>query len=100
MDAVSARGAGATVQSWAGSKAALFLLVAGTVLAVDIVTKLAVQESLHLYQQVPVIGDYVRLTLHRQSGSGVRDPSRAVLARGLPGAVGRGARRRWAGCTG
>jgi len=62
VDAVTARGVGQTVQSWVGSKAALFLLVAGTVLGVDIVTKLAVQQSLHLYQQVPVIGDYVRLT--------------------------------------
>jgi signal peptidase II len=62
VDAVSTRGVGATVQSWVGSKAALFLLVAGTVLGVDIVTKLVVQQSLHLYQQVPLIGDYVRLT--------------------------------------
>jgi len=62
VEAVSARGVGETVQSWVGSKAALFLLVAGTVLGLDIITKLAIQQTLHLYQQVPVIGDYLRLT--------------------------------------
>ncbi|HEX7090087.1 MAG TPA: signal peptidase II [Longimicrobiales bacterium] len=62
MDAVSAREAGSAVRPWTGSKAAWFVMVVGSVLAVDVVTKLAIQQSLHLYEQVPIIGDYIRLT--------------------------------------
>jgi signal peptidase II len=62
VDAVSAREAGSAVRSWAGSKAAWFVMVVGSVLAVDLITKLAIQQSLHLYEQVSIIGDYLRLT--------------------------------------
>jgi signal peptidase II len=49
-------------RAWSGGKALLFGGVLGGVLAVDLVTKLFIQRSFTLYQQVPVIGDYVRLT--------------------------------------
>ena len=49
-------------RAWSGSKAALFGGVLGSVLTLDLVTKLFIQRTLTLYQQVPIIGDYVRLT--------------------------------------
>ena len=49
-------------RAWSGGKALLFGGVLGGVLAVDLVTKLFIQRSFTLYQQVPVIGEYVRLT--------------------------------------
>lgn len=45
-----------------GSKALLFGAVLGGVLTLDLITKVLIQRSLTLYQQVPVVGDYVRLT--------------------------------------
>jgi signal peptidase II len=44
------------------TKAVLFAGILTGVVATDIITKLAIQRTLHLYQQVDVIGDYVRLT--------------------------------------
>ena len=49
-------------RAWNGSKALLFGGVLGGVLTLDLVTKLLIQRSFTLYQQVQVIGDYVRLT--------------------------------------
>jgi signal peptidase II len=49
-------------QPWTGEKAALLLAILGGVLALDISTKLLVQQNFHLYQQVDLIGEYVRLT--------------------------------------
>lgn len=54
---------------WSGSKAGLFMGVLGAVLFLDILTKQLVQRSLHLYQQVDVIGDYVRLTYIHNPGA-------------------------------
>jgi signal peptidase II len=49
-------------RAWNGSKALLFGGVLGGVLTLDLITKLLIQRSFTLYQQVQVIGDYVRLT--------------------------------------
>jgi signal peptidase II len=49
-------------RAWNGGKALLFGGVLGGVLAIDLVTKLLIQRSFTLYQQVPVVGDYIRLT--------------------------------------
>jgi signal peptidase II len=49
-------------QPWTGAKLALFVAILGGVLVLDVGTKLLVQQHLHLYQQVDVIGEYVRLT--------------------------------------
>jgi signal peptidase II len=43
-------------------KVALFFLVVAGVLVFDVGTKLLVQRHLYLYQQVDVIGEYLRLT--------------------------------------
>ncbi|MGH7482902.1 MAG: signal peptidase II [Longimicrobiales bacterium] len=51
-----------TTGSWDGGKTTLFLSIIGGVVLLDVATKLAIQHSFHLYQQVEIIGDYVRLT--------------------------------------
>jgi signal peptidase II len=51
-----------TAQTWGGTKAALFVAVLFGVLVLDISTKLLVQEHFFLYQQMDLIGEYVRLT--------------------------------------
>lgn len=43
-------------------KLAMFVGTAGTVLSLDLLTKLLVQQTLHLYDSIPVIGDFFRLT--------------------------------------
>jgi len=44
------------------AKAALYLGMVGSIVAVDFGTKLLVQRTLRLYDPVPIFGDYVRLT--------------------------------------
>jgi len=44
------------------SKTALFIVIVASVLLVDYTTKRLVQNSLTLYEQIDIIGDYVRLT--------------------------------------
>jgi signal peptidase II len=56
-------------RAWTGSKAALLVTVLGGVLFLDITTKLFIQRTFHLYQQVDVIGDYVRLTYIHNPGA-------------------------------
>jgi signal peptidase II len=56
-------------RAWNGSKALLFGGVLGGVLALDLITKLMIQRSFTLYQQVPLIGDYVRLTYIHNPGA-------------------------------
>lgn len=51
------------------SKVALFTGTAGVVLALDMLTKYIVQQTLSLYQQVPVIGDFFRLTYIHNPGA-------------------------------
>ena len=50
-------------------KALLFFGVLGVVLLLDVSTKLAIQRSVGLYQQIDVIGEYVRLTHIQNPGA-------------------------------
>ena len=59
-----ARGAETT-----GGKVGLFVGIFGTVVTLDVVTKAIVQRSLTLYQQVNVVGDYLRLTYIHNPGA-------------------------------
>ena len=54
---------------WSGNKAGLFIGVLGGVLLLDVLTKQFVQRTFHLYQQVNLIGDYVRLTYIHNPGA-------------------------------
>lgn len=58
-----------TTRAWNGGKAGLFAGVLGAVVALDFVTKEMIQRSFNLYQQVNVIGDYVRLTYIHNPGA-------------------------------
>lgn len=58
-----------TTRAWNGGKAALFAGVLGGVVALDFITKEMIQRSFNLYQQVNVIGDYVRLTYIHNPGA-------------------------------
>jgi signal peptidase II len=49
-------------QTWAVTKVVLFFAVVVGVLVFDLSTKLLVQRHFYLYQQVDIIGEYVRLT--------------------------------------
>lgn len=66
MSAASDRAAAA---SWSGGKASLFGLVLCGVVALDLGTKLLIQRTFHLYQQMNVIGDYLRLTYIHNPGA-------------------------------
>ncbi len=56
-------------RAWNGGKAALFGGVLGGVLSLDLITKLIVQRTMTLYQQVDVVGNYVRLTYIHNPGA-------------------------------
>ena len=56
-------------RSWNGGKAGLFSGVLCGVVAFDLLTKLLIQRTLYKFQQVDVIGDYVRLTYIHNSGA-------------------------------
>lgn len=43
-------------------KLGLFLAIFGTVVTLDVITKALIQRSFRLYQQVDLVGDYIRLT--------------------------------------
>jgi signal peptidase II len=58
VQAVSREG----TQQTSGTKVALFLLIIGGVLVLDLSTKLMVQRHFHLYQQIDIVGEYLRLT--------------------------------------
>jgi signal peptidase II len=66
-----------------GGKAAMFATVLGGVVGLDLVTKLFIQRSMNEYQQVNVIGDYVRLTYIHNPGAafgiGLGDYSRFIF---------------------
>jgi signal peptidase II len=49
-------------EDWVATKLALFFGILAVVLVLDVSTKLLVQRHFHLYQQVDIIGEYVRLT--------------------------------------
>ena len=52
-----------------GAKAAILTGVLAIVLSVDLATKLMIQRNFHLYQQVDIIGDYLRLTYIHNPGA-------------------------------
>jgi signal peptidase II len=56
-------------RAWNGGKLGLFAGVLFGVVAVDLATKLMIQNTFHLYQQVNVIGDYLRLTYIHNPGA-------------------------------
>lgn len=51
-----------TAQAWPMTKVALFFMVIIGVLILDLSTKLLVQRHFYLYQQVDIVGEYLRLT--------------------------------------
>lgn len=55
--------------SWAHGKVGLFIGILGTVVTLDVATKIMIQRTFRLYQQVDVIGDYVRLTYIHNPGA-------------------------------
>lgn len=59
----------AAVRDGGGGKALLFAGIVGGVLAFDIATKEIVVRTINLYQQIPIIGDYVRLTYIHNPGA-------------------------------
>ena len=70
MDAArDADAMGADSRSWTGQKTRLLLGIVGGVVAVDVATKLLIQQNFRLYQQVNVIGDYFRLTYIHNPGA-------------------------------
>lgn len=56
-------------RGWSGSKVRIFGGVLGAVLALDVATKLLVQHRFRLYQQVELLGDYIRLTYIHNPGA-------------------------------
>ena len=59
----------ATERSWTGGKARLAAVILGVVVFLDQLTKVMVQQTFRLYQQVDVVGDYVRLTYIHNPGA-------------------------------
>lgn len=58
-----------STRSWNGGKAGLFAAVLTGVVGLDFITKIVVQRSIVLYDQVQLIGDYVRLTYIHNPGA-------------------------------
>lgn len=56
-------------QVWTSNKALLLAGILCGVLALDVSTKLLVQQNFYLYQQIDVIGEYVRLTYIHNPGA-------------------------------
>lgn len=53
----------------AHGKWGLFVGIVGTVVAFDVATKLMIQRTFRMYQQVDVVGEYVRLTYIHNPGA-------------------------------
>ena len=63
VESVSTRGAAALADTQGVTSRGMHLFaIVGSVVALDLVTKLWIQRSFRLYEQVEVIGEYVRLT--------------------------------------
>ncbi|HET9986686.1 MAG TPA: signal peptidase II [Longimicrobiales bacterium] len=62
-------GEGGVARSWDGGKVPLFAGVVLGVVVVDYITKLLVLRTFRPYQQVDVIGDYLRLTFIENPGA-------------------------------
>lgn len=56
-------------RSWSGGKLWLFVATIASVVLLDYITKSMIQQRFHLYQQVQVIGDYLRLTFIYNPGA-------------------------------
>jgi signal peptidase II len=56
-------------RAWSSSKAAIFAGVLSGVLLLDIATKMFIQRNFTLYQQVNVVGEYLRLTYIHNPGA-------------------------------
>ena len=54
---------------WEGGKARIFAVVMAVVVGLDVTTKLLVQNTFRLYQQVDVVGPYLRLTYIHNPGA-------------------------------
>jgi signal peptidase II len=54
---------------WSSPKAVLFAGLLGAVVTLDVITKLIVQRTLHLYERVDIVGSYVRLTYIHNPGA-------------------------------
>lgn len=63
------RGGEGVLASERTRKAALFVVILGGVVALDLATKLFIMRSFELYDQVDVIGSYVRLTYIHNPGA-------------------------------
>ncbi|HSJ08367.1 MAG TPA: signal peptidase II [Longimicrobiales bacterium] len=57
------------MQTWTATKALILAGVLVGVLLLDVSTKLLVQEHFYLYQQVDIVGEYVRLTYIHNPGA-------------------------------
>jgi len=55
-------------RAW-GPKAAILTAIVALVLSLDVATKTMIQRNFHLYQQVDLIGDYLRLTYIHNPGA-------------------------------
>jgi signal peptidase II len=66
---MSATGEPPTARSMSGGKLRLFASVLLSVVAVDLGTKLLVENTMPLYTNINVIGDYVRLTFIHNPGA-------------------------------
>ena len=62
MNDMTMSASGPAARSWESTKAMIFAGIVTGVVLVDFLTKMAIQRTFHLYQQVDVIGEYVRLT--------------------------------------
>ncbi|HUG40465.1 MAG TPA: signal peptidase II [Longimicrobiales bacterium] len=58
-----------TDRTWNGGKTKMLAAIVGLVVALDQATKLFVQQTFGLYDQVDIIGDYLRLTYIHNPGA-------------------------------
>src|SRR5687767_8467017 len=58
-----------SARSWNGGKAPMFAFILGSVVTLDVITKLMIQRSFRPYQQMDVIGEYLRLTYIHNPGA-------------------------------
>jgi signal peptidase II len=63
------RGTTEAERSWESGKTRLFFGIIGPVVLLDVVTKYLVQQNMRLYQQIDLIGDYLRLTYIHNPGA-------------------------------
>jgi signal peptidase II len=63
------RKAGEGERAWSADKTRLFFGIVGPVVLLDVVTKFLVEQHMRLYQQIDVIGDYLRLTYIHNPGA-------------------------------